>query len=162
MPRGRCWNLPHTQCHWAGGPTPFPLRARITQDLCNQARSGPPTCRGVTGSSSARFASGSPEPGARSVWRNRAAFLFLSACSCFSLDSLLAWASFSRAAAASRSSSFSLAGGRGEKSHRGSVTGRHTGRSLRRSSPRQKYTLVARRQTSHLFLQCIWTIFTEL
>lgn len=66
-------------------------------------------------SSSALLASGSPAKGPRRVCRKSAAFLFLSACSCFSLDSLDAWASFSLAAAARRSSSFCLAKGRKER-----------------------------------------------
>lgn len=48
--------------------------------------------------------------GPRRVCRNRAAFLLRSAWSCLSFDSLEAWASFSLAAAANRSSSFCLAG----------------------------------------------------
>lgn len=43
------------------------------------------------------------------VCKNKAAFLLRSAWSCFSFDSLDAWASFSRAAAARRSSSFCFA-----------------------------------------------------
>lgn len=63
------------------------------------------TSGGAKGSS-ARLSSAS---GPRSVCRNRAAFRLRSACSCFSFHSLEAWASFSRAAAAKRSSSFCLA-----------------------------------------------------
>lgn len=70
-----------------------------------------PTSSCAAESSPARLASASPAKGLRRVWRKSAAFLFLSACSCFSLDSFDAWASFSRAAAARRSSSFCLAKG---------------------------------------------------
>lgn len=70
-----------------------------------------PTSSGADESSSTLLASGSPAKGLRRVCRKSAAFLFLSACSCFSLDSLDAWASFSLAAAARRSSSFCLAKG---------------------------------------------------
>lgn len=70
-----------------------------------QSRMHKHTSAGTKGSS-ARLGSTS---GPRSACRNRAAFRLRSACSCFSLHSLEAWASFSRAAAAKRSSSFCLA-----------------------------------------------------
>lgn len=87
------------------------------------------------GSSSALFASGSPETGPRSVCRKSAAFLFLSACNCFSFDSLEAWASFSRAAAASRSSSFCLAKGN-------EISGQHRREVVRGTKTKQKKKIV--------------------